>query len=197
MNCFGAFFIAILGIVSAQAREVPQKCMDGTMANFVEAGAVPTNQLSENLPYADYDYTGGSVGFEDKHARGKMAWKNLPPNTNVTVERIAEYRGHVIYRAIYRWMERGESSLCILLAYCDEGISVTRPFFIANDDQLSSVEAWITSWKDDPFGLTVQIYEKGNGAMNCLFEYTFGATGPRLVSRTDAGRGNEGKVRKY
>jgi hypothetical protein len=196
MNLQAFALIVALSTASALAKDVPRKCMDGTMSIFVESAAVPTNRLSEKFPRVEYEGAAG-VEFEDKKARGKIVWDELPADVKVDVARIAEYRGHAIYRATYAWSEGGSPARCMLLAYCDDAIAITRPFFIAGDEQLSSVEAWITSTKAEPFGLEVHVDWKGNGVAWFSFAYGFDASGPHPVSRSDGGRRQETKTRRF
>lgn len=195
MKSFVVIAIVVLNTMSVMAKDPPRRCIDGMTSVFVESAAVPTNQLSEKLPVVEYPP--GVIEPDDPKALGKMTWEKLPADTKVEVARIADYRGHSIYRATYEWSEEGVPYRCILLAYCDMTVATTRPFFVAGSEELSNVEAWVTSTKTEPFGLEVRIDWKGNGVMWASFDYAFDPVGPRLLTRTSGGRHQHAKTRRF
>ena len=163
--------------------------MEGTASIFIGADPVALTRLSEKLPTVEFDRP--SIEYEDKKAKGKVAWEALPKDATVKVDLIASRDGREIYRAIYEWTD-DEHFRGILLACRDhhgkaEGWNV-RPFFIATGDQLGDVDAAIISTRAVPFSVEARLGWMGNGAMWSAFTFLFDEDGSFLFERSSGGR---------
>jgi hypothetical protein len=182
--------LLVTGLLRMSAAEPPklrEQCMDGVRDRFIAATTLSLKEMTEQLPDTEVDANG------DKKAEPtKLVWGRLPDGAKATVESIADYRGREIYRIDYEWNEANEQHRsAILLAFRDpvQGSPWSaRPFFLANDEEVTTHNAKVFSTAEHPFTVKVEILWRGSGHDWADFTYLFDERGPYLLQKKSGAR---------
>lgn len=183
MRAFCCTVVFVLTAFELHAGALTTACFDGSSnRSFQTSEDFPG---SNQMPSVQYDSDGNPA---------TLGWEALPKDVFVALETVGRYNNKAIWRAIYRKQDAVDPAVRPFVgAFFGYELATPkgpriRPFFVAVDENIRSIESCFTVNRAQPFALTISNFADGSGKFWSEYTYVFTANTVRMLQRREGGR---------